>query len=85
MESEDAYKLAGIEDPIFRWLQDQDGVNAGCGITSGQCNLPWSNFAVARRVCPVDGLCDITKHIHIADPCVAKGLAGMKAAQGACF
>ena len=85
MESEDAYRLAGIEDPIFRWLQGQAGVNPGCGRTSDQCNLPWSNFAVAGQACPADGLCDITKHIHIADPCVAKGLAGMKASEGACF
>ena len=85
MESEDAYKLAGIEDPIFRWLQGQDGVNPGCGRTTDQCNLPWSNFAVTGRSCPGDGLCDITKHIHIADACIAKGLAGMKAAEGACF
>jgi hypothetical protein len=85
MESEDAYKLAGIEDPIFRWLQGQDGISPACGVTSGQCNLPWSNFAVAGRACPADGLCDITRHIHIADSCVAKGLAGMKASEGACF
>jgi len=85
LENEDAYKTAGVEDPLFAWLQGQAGVNPECGVSTGQCNLPWTNFAAAGGSCPAAGLCDITQHIHIADPCIAKGLAGLSSSQGACF
>ena len=42
-----------------------------------QCNLDWSNFSIAGGQCPAAGLCDITKHIHIADPCIPAGMAGV--------
>ena len=84
LEGEEAYLTDGMADPIFSWLHGQAGINSGCG-PSGTCNLPWANFAVAGQACPAAGLCDITQHIHIADPCVAEAMAGLSASQGACF
>ena len=81
MESGDAYALAGLDYPILSWLQGQPGVPKGCSPT-GQCNLPWSNLGVAGNSCPAAGLCDITQHIHIADPCVLAGMAGVTAGAG---
>ena len=85
LENEDAYKTAGLRDPIFTWLHGQKGINSDCGGATASCILPWTNFAVAGGTCPAAGLCDITRHIHIANPCIAKGLAGMTSTQGACF
>jgi hypothetical protein len=75
LESDDAYALAGVTNPFWAWIRGQAGLNAVCG--PGQCNLDWSNFSLAGGQCPRAGLCDITKHIHIADPCIPAGMAGL--------
>lgn len=75
LESDDAYSLAAVTNPFWAWIQEQAGVNASCG--NGQCNLDWSNFSIAGGQCPAAGLCDITKHIHIADACIPAGMAGV--------
>jgi hypothetical protein len=76
LESDDAYALAGVENPLWDWLANQPGLNRGCG-PRGQCNLEWSDFALGKGPCPSAGLCDITRHLHIADPCVPAGMAGV--------
>ena len=76
LESDDAYALAGVANPFWNWIQGQAGINPGCG--PYQCNLDWSDFSIAGGQCPATGLCDILKHIHIADPCVAAQMAGEK-------
>jgi hypothetical protein len=75
LESDDAYALAGVTNPFWAWIHGQPGLNSVCG--PGQCNLDWSNFSLAGGHCPSDGLCDIRKHIHIADPCIPAGMAGL--------
>ena len=88
IEDATAYEAAGIADPLLGWLKGQpNDVGSTCG--SQGCNLNWQNMKWGGS-CPtanggVDNLCSISSHIHIADQCVAKGLAGMTAAEGACF
>ena len=88
IEDATAYNAAGISDPLPSWLNGQpNDVGTTCG--SQGCNLNWQNMKW-RGSCPtanggVDNLCSLSSHIHIADQCVAKGLAGMTAAEGACF
>ena len=88
IEDATAYEAAGIPDPLLSWLKGQpNNVGTTCG--SQGCNLNWQNMKW-RGSCPtanggVDNLCSLSSHIHIADQCVAKGLAGMTAAEGACF
>ncbi len=83
-----AYKAAGTTDPLLGWLKGQpNDVGSTCG--SQGCNLNWQNMKWSGS-CPTanggaDNLCSLSAHIHIADQCVAKGLAGMTAAEGACF
>ena len=88
IEDATAYKAAGITDPLLGWLKGQpNDVKTTCG--SQGCNLNWQNMKWSGS-CPTanggaDNLCSLSAHIHIADQCVAKGLAGMTAAEGACF
>jgi hypothetical protein len=82
LESDDAYALAGVVNPFWAWIEHQSGVNASCG--DQQCNLDWSNFSIAGGQCPAVGLCDITKHIHIADACVAAGMDAETSSPGPC-
>ena len=88
IEDATAYKAAGISDPLLSWLNGQpNDVGSTCG--SQGCNLNWQNMKWAGT-CPSasagnDNLCTLSAHIHIADQCVAKGLAGMTASEGACF
>lgn len=82
LESDDAYALAGVTNPFWAWIQGQVGLNEVCG--PGQCNLDWSKFSLAGGRCPSDGLCDINRHIHIADPCIAAGLAGLTSDPSPC-
>jgi hypothetical protein len=88
IEDATAYKAAGITDPLLGWLKGQpNDVGSTCG--SQGCNLNWQNMKWSGS-CPTanggaDNLCSLSAHIRIADQCVAKGLAGMTAAEGACF
>ena len=88
VEDATAYNAAGISDPLLGWLKGQpNDVGSTCG--SQGCNLNWQNMKWSGS-CPTanggaDNLCSLSAHIHIADQCVAKGLAGMTAAEGACF
>jgi len=88
VEDATAYKAAGISDPLLGWLKGQpNDVGNTCG--SQGCNLNWQNMQWGGS-CPTanggaDKLCSLSAHIHIADQCIAKGLAGMTAAEGACF
>lgn len=84
MESDDAYNTAGITNPLWGWLNGQAGLNAGCGTGTTQCNLDWSNLNRGGS-CTDSSVCIIANHIHMADPCIAKGMAGLSAGAGACF
>jgi hypothetical protein len=58
-----------VDGPFFQWLDAQSGVVGGEDI------LPWNGV-------PVVGGKGIEGHVHIADPCVAAGMAGAKTGQG---
>jgi hypothetical protein len=84
-EAGQAYRYYGIEDPLWYFL-DQACPGTGCQFHSG--NYPASDRVYTlnflANIPLVDGK-DVTHHMHIADPCVAKALAGLSAAQGACL
>ena len=92
-ETGQAYKFAGVADPLWDFLDTNCGgactkmtkTNSppnssavyALNFLSNMPNLPGPNCASSS--------CGVLQHMHIADPCIAKGLAGMTAAQGACF
>src|SRR6185437_10846941 len=63
VENDDAYKVAGITNPLWNWLNGQPGTNAGCGTGTTQCTLNWNQYNGTYGACPTGGsanLCDIT-------------------------
>jgi hypothetical protein len=86
-EGAKAYLLAGIPYPLYDWLKSfpNDSTNGdpsqplACysyGSFTG-CDLnPYVNVPFETGPnCP-SSACDISQHMHIADPCIALGLAG---------
>jgi hypothetical protein len=82
-ESMQPYVDAGIKGtdiPIWNWLQKTEGMECSGPDGTTQCKF---NFHVLKGVPDLAGpLCPTTPcsplhHFHIADPCVAKGLAGL--------
>lgn len=64
-EGAGAYELEGIPAPVFDWLE-------GLGIT------PTTVAGAELYALPfLAGLPDVLSHIHVADPCVARELAGL--------
>jgi hypothetical protein len=70
-EAGEAYTTAGISDPLFAWL-------SGLGLSphSNGTSATVFNLAMFSGIPLVNGL-DVAHHAHIADPCVALGLAGL--------
>ncbi|HLK33910.1 MAG TPA: hypothetical protein VKT29_12525, partial [Terriglobales bacterium] len=83
-ESAAAWKYAGLTDPIFDYLNHNAGIN--CSANYNTCvAYVWANIPLlpgpgtrdsSGRSCSVAPGCDFTGHIHMADSCVARGLAG---------
>jgi hypothetical protein len=77
-ESEQAYNTLGIATPhpagfsnFYTWLSSMP--HSRCfALTGGiKCQMP-----IFENV-PLEGGTDITAHVHVADQCVAKALAGV--------
>ena len=68
------YKVAGLSDPIFKWIAPQAHSNCNHDLT--KCITQW--FANV----PNESGTDITHHIHIAHPCVAIAQAGLSSWDG---
>jgi hypothetical protein len=68
----------GTPDPVFDYLASQ-GVPCNKGSGSSSCKYPmnaWQNIpALTGPSCPSTP-CPVGQHWHMADPCVAAGLAG---------
>ena len=68
----------GTPDPVFDYLASQ-GVPCNKGSGSSSCKYPmtaWANIpALTGPSCPSTP-CSVGQHWHMADPCVAVGLAG---------
>ena len=67
-ESNQAYALAGLTNPLYAWLDKQSGVIKNSGSDSGSFTYTMSTFG---------GIPNVMAHLHIADPCVALGMAGL--------
>jgi hypothetical protein len=88
VESGQAYELnGGKRSPFYAWLEAQ-GVSCtsfGASPPNSQCGYSLPLFvgipAVTGPNCPTTA-CGIDKHLHIADECVAKGLAGLSGGCG---
>jgi len=74
MESGEAYAYYGASNPFPQWAA-QNGVTETCNANDCRYtfnfldNVPW----VTGPNCSNN--CDLSHHMHIADPCVASGLA----------
>lgn len=67
IEGGEAYEKASLTNPLYAWLEGQ-------GLSPITASAPQS---LKRWNLPVfDGLPNLASHLHIADPCVALGLAG---------
>jgi hypothetical protein len=85
LESGEAYSQQNVANPFPQWAASQPGVvNGGCN--SSDCRytfpfldkVPWVN----GPTCPASSYpngCDLSHHMHIANPCVAAGLANQPA------
>lgn len=76
-EGSQAYYFSGVTWPIPAFAAANNIPTTGGG-TSGEVGYI---FSWASGIPTVNGA-DITGHIHIADPCVAKGLAGISGGCG---
>lgn len=79
LESNQAYKLAGLTSPLYAWLEGQPGVTKRRSPEPGTHKYIMYTFANLPNLtgpsCPSP--CNYVGHLHIADPCVALGLAGL--------
>jgi hypothetical protein len=77
IEGAEAYATAGIECPIFKWLEGQGvphHIDSGSTVyTGGWFEHLGSHTGVN---CP-DNPCGVLEHVHIADECVPLGMAGL--------
>lgn len=71
IESNQAYAQASITNPLYAWLEGQPGVSKN-GIGGGVFQYAMSAFTV-----PLIAGTDIRGHLHVADPCVPLGMAGL--------
>ena len=77
IEGAEAYATAGIECPIFKWLEDQGvphHIDSGSTVYTGGWFANLGNHTGVN--CP-DSPCGVLEHVHIADECVALGMAGL--------
>jgi hypothetical protein len=93
IESGQSYKYYGKTDPMWSFMAKNCGV--GCKLGTHSLSPPYSSYVYSLSVfanipnlpgpsCS-SSACGVVQHMHIANPCIAKGLAGLSAAQGACF
>jgi hypothetical protein len=89
-ESNQPYRIAGVTNPLFAWLNSQVGsgvtkpgapAQATCSSQPGGCyKYQMTLFSGMPNLtgpsCPTTA-CNYVGHMHIADPCVPKGLAGL--------
>ena len=76
MESGEAFAFAGKTNPFVQWASSQPGLSHSCN--SNDCryyfkfldSVPW----VSGPGCP-SSTCNLSHHLHVADPCVVAGLA----------
>jgi hypothetical protein len=73
-ESQTAYDAAGVQDTFLGQLCGQAGLQGCPNEALGYifANVP----AVSGPNCRA-GNCGVDQHLHVADACVAKGLAGL--------
>jgi hypothetical protein len=82
-ESGQAYiHNGGSPSPLYAWLEQQGIACIRGGASACRYSIPMlANIpALTGPNCPTVA-CGVEEHIHIADECVAKGLAGL---QGGC-
>ena len=79
-ESNQAYKLAGITNPIYAWLETQAGVIKQRSVVPGTFKYQMDTFGnIPNLTGPTCVLpCGVVGHIHIADPCIPLGMAGLR-------
>ena len=93
IESGQAYQYSKLTYPLWSFLDTHCGQGCYKGVRTN--SPPNSKYVYTLNVLAnVPNLsgpncssssCNVSQHIHIADPCIAKGLAGMSSSQGACF
>jgi hypothetical protein len=92
IESGQSFKYYGKTDPMWSFLAAHCGV--GCKLGTHSLSPPYSSsvysLSVFANIPNLPGpscssACGVVQHMHIANPCIAKGLAGLSASQGACF
>jgi hypothetical protein len=84
MESGQAYSQQHVANPFPQWAASQPGVTKGCNASDCRYvfrffdRVPWVNGPTCPASSHPNG-CDLSHHLHIADPCVAAGLANQPA------
>jgi hypothetical protein len=78
VEGNQAYAQAGTVNPIYAWLAPQAGVQTQ-GAPGGALKYQVTLFAgIPNLTGPSCATaCNYVGHLHIADPCVSKGLVGV--------
>ncbi len=93
IESGQAYKYYGTTSPLYTFLSGVCGNGCRMGLKSPTPPKSAQVYTlnVFANIPNLPGpscsgsACGITQHMHIADSCVARGLAGLSSSQGACF
>ena len=82
-ESDQVYAAAGTQNPIYNWLCPSGGCQSGVvksGASDNSFTYSMADFGNIPNVtgpnCPSTP-CGAVQHIHIADPCVPEGMAGV--------
>jgi hypothetical protein len=93
IESGQSYRYYGKGDPVWNFMSANCGTGCNLGVkapTPPKSSQIYSLDVFANipnlpgPACSSSS-CGVVQHMHIADPCVAKGLAGLSSTQGACF
>jgi hypothetical protein len=93
IESGQGYRYSGHTDALFSFLSANCGTGCYMGVKaptppkSAQVYTlnVFANIPSLPGPSCSSSSCGVKGHMHIADPCIAKGLAGFSSSQGACF
>ncbi|MGH7829308.1 MAG: hypothetical protein ACREP8_03945, partial [Candidatus Binatia bacterium] len=81
-EGGETYEHAGIVNPLYAWLESQGVrcIGAGAGTTT-KCRYNLDTLAGIPALpgpkCPTSGPCGVLHHLHMAEECVPKAMAGV--------
>ena len=76
-EAGEAYTQAGTTNPLYAWLDGQNVGHHTDGTSQVYSLSMWGGIPDLEGPNCLGSTCGVSKHAHIADPCVAQEMAGV--------